>query len=1025
MEILIQGCAAGAGIAIGRGMMAMDGKSAFGAVAFTLAMCLMPTLLSAQAPASGQISGQILDTTKAAVPDATVVARNPATGETRTVKSDNFGHYVLTDLPPGTYDLSVEKTGFEKQIQTGLVVNVASSEALDFILRVGSVSQQVVVTSQAPVLEKTDASNGTVMSERQLMQLPINGRDYARFSLLTPGAAAGSNFIADLRFDGLHTVHNQFSIDGIDATRVDQPYMANGYERGSRLLTGSLDTIAEFKVQVADYSAQYGRAAGTYINIVTKSGTNDLHGSVFDYFRNDILDARNVFALQKPEFRYNDFGGNLGGPIKHNKVFYYLNYEGSRQRVGITGGGAVPSALLRSEVMAASPQLAPIVMLYPVGTSSTSNPLVDNYSTNKVSQVREDTASVRFDETLGTKDTAFERVNVNDSHVFGPLFGVTPSALGLLDFQNVPIRTTNIALSEQHVFGSGMINTILGGMQRWGSKLISDEPFPLTSVTGLTVVPGTRGRGRQVGTSIQVGDSMSLVKGRHTLQWGGTVYRITILRSSVQTTSMTFTSLQNFTNDSVATASVTVGDPGHVGEAEQIGLYAQDTFQVRPGVSVNYGLRYDLETVPHDSTYSTQTFDTRTNALAPVGGQYFQMNTTDFGPRVGIAWSPTSRIVVRSGYGIYFQAYPVGFCCYSVPLNNIPGNTTLLQQQIPNLSYPFDSFISQGTHPLPTVAGFAWNKPDIYANQWDFSVGTQLNASTALQVGYVGNHGVNLRRNMDINFFDPSLRSRPNPDFADINIETATGFSSYNGLQVQLQQRWARGFLYTVNYTLAHAIDDVQDQGLYSAQPQNNNNFKAERGNSSGDIRHNFTFDLLYNLPIGQGHRFLNPKGAGLQRLAGGWQVSALGLLHTGLADTVYIGTNTFGNGNFTNQRPNCVPGVDPYASPRTAQHWLNPAAFALPAPGTFGNCARNSVYGPPLKQFDFSLIKNTKIAERQSLDFQAEFFDIFNHPNFDEPNTVFTPSNLSSFGEIFNTLGRTIGFGTSRQIQLSLRLNF
>jgi hypothetical protein len=281
---------------------------------------------------------------------------------------------------------------------------------------------------------------------------------------------------------------------------------------------------------------------------------------------------------------------------------------------------------------------------------------------------------------------------------------------------------------------------------------------------------------------------------------------------------------------------------------------------------------------------------------------------------------------------------------------------------------------------------------------------------------------------MNINFVDPALspdptiRLRPNQKFSDINIETATGQNIYHALQVSFKRRLSAGLQYDVNYTWAHAIDDVQDQGLYSAQPQDNNNLRAERGNSSGDIRHTVNFNALYDLPIGSGHRlFGNAKGVG-GFFASGWKLAALGILRTGIANTVFIGGNTFGNGNFTNQRPNAVPGVSLYAENKDPNNWLNPAAFSMPAAGTFGNLGRNTIFGPSFKQIDFSLLKDMKISEKFKLEYRAEFFNIFNHPNFDQPNTTFGSPN---FGRILNTFGRTLGLGTSRQIQMAFRLTF
>jgi len=291
----------------------------------------------------------------------------------------------------------------------------------------------------------------------------------------------------------------------------------------------------------------------------------------------------------------------------------------------------------------------------------------------------------------------------------------------------------------------------------------------------------------------------------------------------------------------------------------------------------------------------------------------------------------------------------------------------------------------------------------------------------SFQVAYVGNHGVNLWREDGINYFDPTLGARPNPNFGNITLQTNSGFSSYNALQLSFIRRAGKaGLSFRANYTFGHAIDDVGDQGLFASDPQNLKNIKAERGNGSGDVRQNFTFNLLYDVPLGEGYRFLR-SGFGSQ-LFSGWRVSTLGILRTAVADTVYIGTNTFGNGDFINQRPDCVAGVDPYAHPQTIADWLNPAAFSRPAAGTFGNCGRNTIYGPNFRNVDFSVLKETKLGGSRNIEFRAEFFNIFNHPGFAQPDTTF---GTSGFGKIFNTLGSTLGAGTSRQIQFALKFSF
>jgi hypothetical protein len=973
------------------------------------------------AQTAGKLIGQVSDVSQGSVGAATITAQNTATGRTRTATSDSKGSYNISDLPIGTYKISAEHAGFSKIERPDIQIGVAQTATVNFVLTPGQVSEVVEVQATA---DAVDVQPGETLTTSQVANLPINGRDFARFAFQTPGAVARSNFIADMSFNGQHTVHNQFSLDGVDDTRVDQPYLSNGFERGARLLTGSMETISEFRVQTSDYQAQYGRAAGSYVNIASKSGTNELHGTAFDYFRNNFLDARNFFNTvpsQQAQFRYNDFGGNFGAPIKKDKTFLFVNYEGSRQSIGVTGSGTTLSALARQETLTASPSLAPIVNQYPIGTSPTSNPLIDNYNTVQSLAVKEDTGSFRIDHTISERDTLFFRFNMNEGDVNGPLFGVDSSALGVNDHQSVPSRTSNFALHEQHIFNPHFINETLVGMQRFASTIGAEEAYPEIYDGSLSINPGTRGIYGEVNSSYQLGDNMSLTVGAHSLKWGANAYRIQIDNQSTNTSSINYTTIQDFIANRAATASLTVGNPGSATWAYQTGLFVQDTWQLRPGLTLDYGLRWDYETPPYDPGGAAQTYDTRTGALAKPGGAYFAPNHKDFSPRFGLAWQAAPRIVIRAGYGIFYQSYPVGFGAYSVPTNNVPGNTTLVQQQIPNLSFPLTQFVSQGTAPIPTVSGFNWTKPDLYSQQWNFTTAFRISNSSSLQIAYVGNHGLNLRRDENINYFDPAINARPNPNFADINIETGSGQNVYHALQTTFNKRFQSGLQLDMNYTWSHAIDDVDDQGLFDGAPQNINNYRAERGNSSGDARHSGSFNAVYELPIGQGKMLLGNSHGIVDKLVGGWQIAGLGQFRTGIATTVYIPISSTGNGNVTNQRPNVVYGANLYPVDQSINNWLNPLAFSTPATGTYGNAGRGIIFGPGLANIDLSAIKNNNITEKLKFQLRAEFFNFLNHPNFGQPNTTLGPS----FGQIFSTLGRTIGFGTSRQIQLSGRFTF
>jgi hypothetical protein len=974
------------------------------------------------------LSGTVSDSSKSVIAGVKVTVTNLATGASRSTVTASSGFYSFPNLAPGIYSVRVEAAGFQSDVNPSVTLSAAIPGSADFSLRVGDVNTVVTVESIAPELDRSSASLGDTMKAQTIEQLPINGRDYARLSLLTPGAVARSRYISDISFDGLHTVHNQYSIDGVDASRVDQPYMANGFERGARLLTGSLETIAEFRAQTSGYQAEYGRSAGSAINIISKSGTNKFHGEAYDFFRNEALDARNFFArATKPRFRFNDFGGNFAGPIYKDKTFFFANYEGSRQQIGILGSGQVLSSTARATALQQHPELAPIINNEPIGVDNTPASNFATYSVVANTSVQENTGSIRIDHTFSPKDSLFGRFNVNETLTSGPLFGVTLSALGVNDHQLVPLTTTNIAIHEQHIFSPTFINDALIGLQRWASTINSAESIPQISITGIDAVVGSRGNTLGNNNSFQYGDAMTLVRRNHTIKWGGTYYRIQLHAKTITNASVLYTSVTDFENNKITQVTQTAGNPGHETVASQFGPYIQDNWQLRPNLTVNYGVRWDFETTPHDKFYATQTYLPSTGSLAAPGTEYFHKNYRDFGPRLGVAYSPTPRTVIRSGAGIFYQAYAVGFGSYYVPLNTLVGNLTLTQIANPGLSYPYTSFLSSGQAPAtPNVYGFPSSKPDIYSTQYNLSVAQELTKGTSLQISYVGNHTVNIWRETDINLIDHITKIRPNTKFGDIYLEGNNGLANYNGLQVSLKERLSKSLNLAANYSYGHAIDNVQDQGIYSSEAQDNNNILAERGNGSGDVRQNFTYNLLYQLPMGKGHSFLGSGSAPVRLLSSGWSINSLGIFRTGVAENVQQSVNSYGNGDFINQRPDRAPGTPLYVAKTFTSKgyvtFLNPAGWQAPLAGTYGNSPRNGTYGPHFTQVDASLLKDTEIREGQTLEFRAEFFNILNHPNFGFPTTAF---GSSSFGSITSTFGNTIGFGTSRQIEFALKYKF
>jgi hypothetical protein len=402
-------------------------------------LLLFAAAVAALAQSNGRMAGQIQDTKLAGIPGARVTVEDTERGFRRQVVADGAGRYSAPDLPIGRYQIKAEAPGFAARTLTGLTLTVGAVLALDVQLEVAGVTERVDVVASVSPIDPQQAA-GALVANRPLVELPINGRDFARFSLLTPGAVGRTASLSDLAFNGMHPSHNNFTIDGIDASRGDQPVVTNGFERGGRLLTGSLDSLAEFRIQTSNYRAEYGRAAGTVITVASRAGTNAFHGALFEYFRNSALDARNYFNTTdqlKDPFRYNNFGGNLGGRIWRDRTFFFTNYEGSRQRLGARGTGTVPSALMRQQTLAASPNLAFLLENFPRGTTPTANPLVDSYTRSESVKINEDTGSLRLDHNASPRDRIFARLNLNNSTVDGPLFSILPSALGLTDFQLV------------------------------------------------------------------------------------------------------------------------------------------------------------------------------------------------------------------------------------------------------------------------------------------------------------------------------------------------------------------------------------------------------------------------------------------------------------------------------------------------------------------------------------------------------------------------------------------------------------
>jgi hypothetical protein len=987
------------------------------------------------------LSGTVLDTSKASVKDAKVTVTNIATGAARVTTTSGSGFYSFPDLLQGIYAVRVEAAGFQSEVEPNVKLDAAALSTVNFVVHVGDISQSVDVSAVGVELDRTTTDIADTLSAQQVQNLPINDRDYIRFVQVTPGAVIRTSNTIDLSFDGLSSRLNFYYIDGVDFTQVGLPVPTNGLNRGARLLSGSQEMVAEFRAQSNSYQPEYGRAAGGIINIVTKAGSNKFHGEAFEYFRNESLDARNFFARvttspSKPRFRYNDFGGNLGGPIGHaNKTFFFFNYEGDRQQLGDTVSGTVLSSTSRAAALASHPGLAPLINDQPIGVDSTTNPQIANYIANGINTVDENTFMGRVDHNLSDKDSIFGRYIYDKADVNGPLFVNNTTAFGPNQYQIEDSGVTNVAIHEQHIFSPRLINDALVGFQRYANYLNQNQvsPYagdPEVSITGLSIQTGSEGGNNTGGNSFQYGDAVTYVARNHTMKFGSTFFRLQNNQRSFNTASMTFTSVTNFINDAASQVVLSAGDPGHGTRNAEISSYAQDSWQVRPNLVLNYGVRSDLETTPHDKFYATQSYNPLTGELFAPGHQFYNVDFNTFGPRVGIAYSPTPRTVIRVGSGVYFNNQLVVYT-QNVYANTLAGNQTLTAAQNPGLGYPYTAF-TNGTAAIPNVYGFPAHKQDPFTTQYNVSIAQDLGRGFSAQVAYVGSTSANLDREEDHNVFAQNAKVRPNQNFSSIYEYQNNGSANYSALQIMVKGH-LKHLTLDVNYTWAHSIDDVPDlnitQGSGGSEPQDYNDIAAERGHGGGDQPQSFNYTLVYAIPMGSGYGFLGNSSAPVRTAVSGWSLNSIGLFNDGSFYNVTQGINTYGNSDLINQRPNLVQGVSKYVKPTInpatgyVSYW-NINAWAYPATGSFGDSPRNPVMTPHLTNVDFALMKNTAIHEKQNLEFRAEFFNILNHPNFAAPGNSYSPGS-GTFGQITSTFGTAIGLGTSRQIQLALKYKF
>lgn len=975
---------------------------------------------------SGSITGVVSDQNGAVVPNATVTITNQGTNESRTVQADAVGRYDVPALSTGVYTVTASATGFQPSTLSELRLAVGERARADITVSVGGVDAVVTVSDQTRIDTETSTIGDTIEIQR-IADNPVNGRDFTQLLATIPGSVQSTNQF-QTSINGIPSTFGGSSVlvDGVDASRVDVNGTSNVLGRvESRVNRVSMDSIQEVQVVEQNYSAQYGQAMGAVINPITKSGTNSFRGSVFEYFRNEAMDAPDALA-GKQRFRLNQFGVNFSGPIKKDSVFFFTNYEGVRQTRGQTFSVLVPTQAFRDSMV---PSIQPVVATLPL-PQAPHNADLGFYAGQRIAELREDTGSIKIDWLHTDKSQFSVRYNINDSDTDVP-YGV-----GSDQFANGKLRTQLFKVSHNYVFNGSTINEFGFGINHnytdVGAGSSTLPRFDLSFVDFSIATPGPAQFDQErTGVVYHFLDTVTMVRGDHSLKAGVDVRLNRRSAFAATQDTLTFFGLEDFRTN-VPFVIARNGNPELNYANENFSFFFNDDWKAHPRLSLNLGLRYEVSTVSREKDGLLQNFDLDTLTYSAPGEKIHNVDTNNWGPRVGFAFDVfgNQKTVLRGGYGIFYnRELPASFG--SPAANSFPAVSTDLFDWFfcatppPTFQYPVD----------PAV--FACGQANAYAIERDlktamaqhYSLNVQQDIGIGmLQVGYVGNHvthiltdGVVSPRN--VNRTDPVTNARPLSEaFADIYVVGGYPQSNYNALQVNFRRNLAQGLRFNANYTWAHAIDDAI--GFFKDY-QDPNNLRGDRASSDQDIRHNFTFDAGYELPLRDWFE------EGPRWLTEGWQINTIIQARSGFPVNVTRTGGIFGGFSF---RPDIVEGVDPYCSNYSVPDCqFNAAAFSDPGPGVFGNAGRNILRGPHFAQVDASFFKNTRFSETMSLQLRLEIFNMFNFANYADPSGGLSCSgsvgSCAFFGEsistVGNQLGGLLGFGGPRQVQLSARFSF
>jgi len=1028
------------------------------------------------------VFGTVRDQTGAVLEGVQIEMRDENTQAIRSTLSNKTGTFIIPSLSAGRYTATASMPEFKKGVISGITLSVGGKTSLNFVLEVGSAQESISVEASNPLLQSDSSSVGRVIDNQSITTLPLNEREFLQLALLGPGAvppapesrlSMQSNSAVNV--NGAREASNNFLLDGVDN---------NDLFLNRLVANPSVDAIEEFKIQSSNYEAEYGRNGGAQVNVALKSGTNDLHGSLFEFLRNSRLDAKNFFDLPDekiPIFQRNQFGGSLGGPIVKSRTFYFANFEGLRSRQAETRTSNVPSVaeksgdFSQSSVILQNPftgENFPGNRIPPEMLSSEGVAIADlypnpnrrgpgqNFVASPIGSESITQFSLKLDHQLNPGTKLFARYSFIDDFEVSPFSQQGPNVPGfgiqVLD------RGQNLALGATLVLSPRVLNEFRFGYNRLRREVFQEnqgtDGFENLGIPGpdvperdlgypSVVLAGYEMLGddpnipvvRRTGT-FHFTDGLSLSLGKHLFKFGGEIryyqengYNDLFARGQ-------FNFQPAFTGDSlgdlllgfpVVSISAINDNPQALRTTSYDG-YVQDDWKVHPRLTLNLGLRYEFNTPPVDAHDRLVTFDVATRQLLPVGQNGVPRSGVDpdfndVAPRAGLSWDLTGsgKTLLRTGYGIYYDS---GTLIENEALYFNPPYFQLSlfftqPQNILTLKNPFP--VEGGFTPLPSPVTLDRGFRTAYAQQWSFGVQHEIHKDILLEVNYIGSKGTKLVMKRNLNQpipgpGDPNAR-RPISGFGDILFVSSNASSIYHSLQMRVEKRYVQGISLLAAYTYSKSLDNgsafLESKGNDNT-PQNSYDIAAERGLSDFDLRQRLSLSLIYDLPFGTERRWKAGERPLLNALLGDWQLSSIVVFQSGRPFTPRLATDNSNTGNvggfFAHDRPNVVG--DPVLDHPTPDEFFNTAAFAIPPAYTFGNAGRNVLIGPGLNNFDVALLKQFRFSPSHLLQFRTEFFNLFNHPNFQLPE---------SFADNPATFGRILSAGPSRQIQFGLKFLF